>query len=72
MLRIPNRQNLLPKLYCTGFSVQKISTVYSNTVTLKHYSRYLLTFHACPFSMKVGFFYFIRITNIRVLGGTLT
>ena len=26
MLRIPNRQNLLPKLYRTEFSVQKIPT----------------------------------------------
>ena len=32
MLRIPNRQNLLPQLYCTEFSVQKIPTVYSNTI----------------------------------------
>ena len=30
MLRIPNRQNLQPQLYCTEFSVQKIPTVYSN------------------------------------------
>ena len=27
MLRIPNRQNPLPPLYCTEFSVQKIPTV---------------------------------------------
>ena len=26
MLRIPNRQNLHPELYCTEFSVQKIPT----------------------------------------------
>ena len=26
MLRIPNRQNPLPPLYCTEFSVQKIPT----------------------------------------------
>ena len=32
MLRIPNRQNLLPQLYCTEFSVQKIPTVYSNVL----------------------------------------
>ena len=30
MLRIPNRQNLLPSLYHTAFSVQKMPTVYSN------------------------------------------
>jgi hypothetical protein len=26
MLRIPNRQNPLPSLYCTEFSIQKIPT----------------------------------------------
>ena len=33
MLRIPNRQNLHPELYCTEFSVQKIlpvSSYYNN------------------------------------------
>ena len=30
-------------------------------ILVKHYSRYLLTFHACPFSMKIGFF----ITRIK-------
>ena len=31
MLRIPNRQNPLPPLYCTEFSVQKIPTQHGNT-----------------------------------------
>ena len=33
MLRIPDRQNLLPELYRTGFSVQKIPTMYSNFIS---------------------------------------
>ena len=38
MLRIPNRQNPLPPLYCTEFSVQKIPTIKSNHILQKHFT----------------------------------
>ena len=43
MLRIPNQQNTLPELYLTEFSIQKIPTVNSYTVSSQKYTGFLLS-----------------------------